>query len=396
MATINGTTGNDTLTGTAGADNINGLAGNDVLNGQGGNDQLFGDPGDDELDSDYGYTGADTMAGGPGNDFYGVDDPGDKITELPGEGADRVEAFDVSYTLGPNVENLNLRSSSESNEFNGIGNAAANIITCVGQTTDGGNFFLSGLDGNDTLKTDSVVWGDPDQPAGTGNDTLDGGAGADVMEGYFGNDIYYVDNPHDSVIEYHNDVIDGIDEVRSTITYTLGLNLENLTLTGTTAINGTGNALANDIRGNEYANVLSGLDGNDTLNGYEGNDTLIGGNGNDTLYGWTGIDSMTGGMGNDLYYVENKDDKVIELASQGTDTVSSNISHTLATNVENLTLAGTAAINGTGNATADVINGNNAANVLNGLDGNDTLNGYGGNDTLYGWSGRLDDGRHRQ
>jgi Ca2+-binding RTX toxin-like protein len=153
--------------------------------------------------------------------------------------------------------------------------------------------------------------------------------------------------------------------------------VENLTLTGT-AINGTGNTLANVIDGNAAANVLNGLDGNDTLNGYGGNDTL---------YGWGDADSMTGGVGNDLYYVDNIGDKVIEVAGQGTDSVNAQISYTLAPNVENLTLTTTATINGTGNTLANVITGNAAANVLSGLAGNDTLNGGNGNDVLVGGEG---------
>ena len=79
----------------------------------------------------------------------------------------------------------------------------------------------------------------------------------------------------------------------------LPANVENLTLTGTAAINGTGNGLNNTITGNSAANTLNGLAGNDTLNGMAGDDTLDGGLGNDTLNGGVGNDTLKGGLGND-------------------------------------------------------------------------------------------------
>ncbi|MDD1457289.1 hypothetical protein MEN95_20570 [Dolichospermum sp. ST_sed7] len=100
------------------------------------------------------------------------------------------------------------------------------------------------------------------RPGGEGNDTLDGKAGADTMIGGVGNDSYYVDNIEDRITENLNG---GIDTVFSTVSYTLGNNLDNLTLQGTSAIDGTGNALNNFITGNTAANILTGGAGNDTL-----------------------------------------------------------------------------------------------------------------------------------
>ena len=166
---------------------------------------------------------------------------------------------------------------------------------------------------------------------------------------------------------------EGTDLVNSSITWTLAANVENLTLTGTAVINGTGNTLDNVITGNSSVNTLNGGAGNDTLNGAAGADTLV------------------GGAGNDSYTVDNVGDIVTELANEGTDAVQSSVTFTLAANVENLTLTGTSAVNATGNTLNNVLTGNAAANVLNGGAGNDTLTdsaganvyvGGAGNDTL--------------
>jgi len=153
----------------------------------------------------------------------------------------------------------------------------------------------------------------------------------------------------------------GIDTVNSSINYTLGVNLENLTLTGTAAINGIGNTLGNTLTGNS---------GNNILNGGAGNDTML------------------GGLGNDTYLVNSAGDVVTEEVGQGADTVKSVISYTLGANLEYLALVGTLAINGTGNILNNNLQGNSAANTLNGGGGNDILNGNLGNDSLTGGAGK--------
>ncbi|MDD1433189.1 VWD domain-containing protein, partial [Dolichospermum sp. ST_sed6] len=197
------------------------------------------------------------------------------------------------------------------------------------------------------------------------NDIL-GGIGVDNLSGGKGNDTYFIDNTADTITENTDE---GTDKVFSIIDYTLGDNLENLTLQGTTTINGTGNELNNSITGNAAANVLTGNLGNDTLNGGAGADTMI------------------GGLGNDSYNVDNTADTITENLNEGTDRVSSTINYTLGDNLENLTLTGTTAINGTGNELNNNITGNAAANVLTGNLGNDILNGGAGADTMIGGVG---------
>jgi len=191
----------------------------------------------------------------------------------------------------------------------------------------------------------------------SGNNILNGATGIDTLIGGLGNDTYQIDTTTDTITENANQ---GTDTVQSSVTYTLGNNLENLTLTGTTNINGTGNTLNNVITGNSGNNILNGA---------------------------TGIDTLIGGLGNDTYQIDTTTDTITENANQGTDTVQSSVTYTLGNNLENLTLTGTANINGTGNTLNNVITGNSGNNILNGSDGNDTLIGGTGNDTITGGAG---------
>jgi VCBS repeat-containing protein len=274
---------------------MSGTEGDDDLLGTASRDRIFGLSGNDTLN---GAGGADTLIGGTGNDTYLVDDAGDAVIEAAGEGSDTVVSV-ISYTLGTNVENLALAGTAA---IDGTGNEVDNILA--------GNSAANGLAG------------------GAGNDTYFVSAGDTVTEAAGA----------------------GTDTVVSDVTRTLSSNLENLTLAGTAAINGTGNTLDNVIRGNSAANALAG------------------------------------GQGNDTYFVSTGD-TVTEAASAGTDTVVSDVAWTLGSNLENLVLAGSANINGTGNTLANVITGNFANNILSGGSGSDTLNGGAGNDTLDGGSG---------
>lgn len=295
---LDGGDGNDTLIGTAGGQSLFGGAGDDLLIGGAGADLIVGGLGIPETDSGMdtasyaasnaavsvnlatgkgkgghaegdqlveienligsrfadtltgddkanrldGRGGADTMAGGKGNDTYIVDNAGDRVIERAGEGIDTVRAS-ISLTLAANVENLVLTGNAA---IDATGNALANRLT-----------------GN------------------AANNRLDGQAGADIMAGGKGDDTYIVDDIGDTVVEAANA---GRDTVISSVAFTLPAHVENLVLvdpgnvarepdTGATAA--IGNALANRIKGNAADNLLAGKEGNDVLKGGGGSDSFL-------------------------------------------------------------------------------------------------------------------------
>jgi len=320
--------------------------------GNAGDNVLVGNSAGNRLD---GGAGADTMIGGLGDDTYVVDQAGDVIIELEGEGIDTVESS-ISYVLGDTLENLTLTGAAN---INGLGNDKDNVLI-----------------GND------------------GNNRLEGGVGADTLIGGKGDDYYIEESSDDWVREYANEGIDTVERRYETI-LVLASNVENLIL-ATGIQTGNGNELDNVITGNAGDNKLAGLDGEDALYGLDGNDSMWGGTGDDQLFGGAGndyldgeegVDYLEGGAGNDVYIVDNSNDVVVEAANGGTDQVQTTASYVLSDNIENLFLMGSAAIDGTGNALANYMAGNEADNVMYGMGGNDTMVAGKGNDTLIGGTG---------
>jgi Ca2+-binding RTX toxin-like protein len=197
------------------------------------------------------------------------------------------------------------RGTSESNLSINAGNTNNQIPSILGTAISGfERFNLDGFIGKVSfLGTVGNDW----IQAGVGNDYLDGGAGNDYLNGGTGNDIYVVDSTGDVVIET-SALATEVDHVYSSISYTLGANLENLTLLGTNPINGTGNNLNNNIRGNGANNTLNGGDGNDGFFSLEGDDIINAGNGDDQVFGGTGNDTLNGEAGNDVLYGEDSND----------------------------------------------------------------------------------------
>jgi 2',3'-cyclic-nucleotide 2'-phosphodiesterase (5'-nucleotidase family) len=230
-----------------------------------GNDTLDGGQGDDTLN---GGAGNDSLIGGLGDDIFVIEQAGDMVLELAGEGTDTVQTNLSSFNLMLHVENLTFTGAGA---FTGIGN--------------GGNNAITGRAGNDTLI------------GGEGDDALNGGRGNDSMVGGIGNDTFIVDSRTDVVVEAADEGMDAV--LTSVGTYTLGANVETLIYTGIGRFTGNGNALNNTILGNVNNDTLSGGDGQDNLLGGAGSDRLIGGAQNDLLNGEQGVDVLDGGLGAD-------------------------------------------------------------------------------------------------
>jgi Ca2+-binding RTX toxin-like protein len=301
----------------------------------------------------------------------------------------------ANFGLSANVETLVLQGSAD---LQGFGNGLANALF-----------------GN------------------TGNNLLDGGAGADAMTGRTGNDTYFVDNAADAVVENPGE---GNDAVFASINYGLTANVETLVLQGSADLQGFGNGSANTLFGNSGNNLLDGSAGADAMLGGAGNDTyfvdntadaviegvgqgtdavfasvnygltanvetlvmqggadlqgfgntlansIFGNSGNNLIDGGTGADTMVGGLGNDTYFVDDGFDQVVENVGAGTDAVFTTVHFVLSANMETLVQQGSADLGGTGNALANSIFGNSGNNTLDGQGAADVLTGNAGNDTF--------------
>ena len=350
---LGGSDGNDTLDGNQGDDTLTGSNGNDLLNGQEGKDSINGNDGNDTLS---GGDDNDILCGGEGNDFLNGSAGDDSLN---GDiGIDILNGGDGNDTLNGGDGDDTLNGGNDYDRiFGGIGQDSINGGLGNDNVEGGeGEDTITGSNGDDTINgglgDDNLDGGSNNDllNGGEGNDSLNGAGGIDTLAGGFGNDTYQVDSSTDTITENVNA---GTDSIQSSVTYTLGNNLENLILFGATAINGTGNSFNNIIAGNGANNILNG---------------------------GAGIDTLIGGLGDDTYQVDTSTDTITENVNAGTDSIQSSVTYVLGDNVENLTLIGSAATSGLGNFLNNIITGNSGANVLYGAAGYDTLSGGAGGD----------------
>ncbi|MFI3157094.1 MAG: hypothetical protein QX199_13155, partial [Methylococcaceae bacterium] len=362
---LSGGIGNDTLYGGYGADNLFGNEGDDKLLGEQENDYLDGGLGNDTLD---GGDGVDTMIGGAGNDTYYLGyDAADVITDngLAADVDTVIMPYQLTrYTLPASIEQGTIAPGTQASSL--TGNDSNNSLT-----GNDGNNTLDGAVGRDSLFGGA---GNDELLGGTDNDTLDGGEGGDYLESGDGNDSVNGGGGDDEIVGGNGIGDDiymggaGIDTVKyASATRGITVSLALGTASGAEIDNDKLNSIENII-GGQAGDKLSGDSGNNVIEGFTGNDTLAGGAGNDTLLG---------GLGNDSYSVENSGDVVTESSTLATeiDKVNSLISYTLGANLEDLSLSGKAAINGTGNSLNNALTGNAGANILSGGSGADTLTG---------------------
>jgi Ca2+-binding RTX toxin-like protein len=359
----------DTINGANGNDNIQALDGHDTVNAGGGDDTVEGGTGNDTLSGQANGAGGDTVSYEHATAGVTVNIATTGPQDTVGAGIDTLQGFE--HARGSN-HNDSLTGNSLANTLSGLdGDDTLNGAQ--------GNDALDGGGGNDTLD------------GSLGNDTLDGGVGDDTLEGGIGDDGLNggTNNAGGDTASYEHlagamGVTVTLDILATQDTGGAGFD----TLSGIENL--TGSSKDDVLTGDGGANVLRGLDGSDTLNGNGGIDSLDGGAGNDMLVGGAGNDTLTGGAGDDTYVLEGTD-TVVEADAEGTDTVQSAAGFSLNTTalqfVENLTLTGVAAVNGTGNGLNNAMTGNDGNNTLSGGNGDDILEGMGGNDTLNGNGG---------
>ncbi|WP_198528045.1 beta strand repeat-containing protein [Rhodobacter capsulatus] len=340
---------NDTLSAEASYEGVD-----NWFDGGAGNDSILGGFGDDTI---IGGAGNDTMSGGGDSRYLAY--------------VDVVDYSGATSAIRGTLSGVITGAATGTDVLSGFERI---IATDYNDSLTGGaaNEVLVGRAGNDTLL------------GAAGNDTLDGGTGTDSLVGGFGDDLYRVDSTGDILRE---NAEAGSDRVETTVSFILGLNIEDLTILASNGVMGTGNTLSNVIR--------SGA-GSDRLAGLGGNDTLIGGNGDDTLLGGSGADSLDGGDGIDWIDFSDLVTAVSgTLESWGTASFVSGSGTDIVSNVENIlgsaygdSLTGTDYGNTIlGGLGIDTIDGDSGDDSLSGDGGNDLLAGSYGNDTLAGGLG---------
>jgi Ca2+-binding RTX toxin-like protein len=365
MATITGTSGNDSLNGTSGDDTVSGLGGNDTLAGSGGTDFYDGGAGSDTLNLASAVTAVvvagGTISGGYTGSFTSIErilgsNLNDSITT--GAGGQNLSGRLGNDTLagGTGIDTLWGGNGADQFVFREAGSANADQISDFSSADDQivlDGTVLAGLGAAGTFSaSDARFWA---SSSGTAHDASDR-----VIYNTTTRQLFYDADGNGSG----------------------GAQLIATLQSGATLI-------ADDIRilGGSSSGPIVGSNGNDNLVGTSGNDSMEGLGGADTLDGATGADTMVGGAQDDRYFVDNPGDMVVELDGGGMhDTVFSSIDYTLPAFVDHLNL-GSGVISGTGNETNNQINGNAEANTLSGLGGNDTLTGAGGADRLDGGAG---------
>lgn len=326
MASIIGTSDDDTLDGTADDDFIDGRGGADILSGAAGNDELRGRGGDD------------SMAGGIGDDVYYVTEAGDQVIEAAGEGSDKVNTA-VSYTLaaGQEIEQLQVRGSAgltlTGNEFDNIltggdgadvldggsgrdrvnGGAGNDTITSTGQKAN-----IKAGDGDDTIRLDGTTSSTGSVDGGAGDDTVRSTnigtftfQNVETLDTYYGfltgsvAQIASFDSFTADLAAPDTQISFSLRGTGGTLDFTTGISGQNsveIRDAGlTSAIQITGSVNDDRMFGSTFDDTLSGGNGKDTLLGGDGSDTLAGGDGKDQLNGGTGNDQLTGGGGADFF-----------------------------------------------------------------------------------------------
>jgi trimeric autotransporter adhesin len=342
--------------------------------------------GNDTLTSN---AGVDTLIGGAGNDTFILNNANDVVLDSAGTATIVYAASAVNFTLPANVTTLMLTGT-----------------TAIDATGNAGNDLIAANVAADTLV------------AGSGTDTLISsatGPAIDSLVGGTGNDLF--------VVNYTGDLVTvggthGIDTIESSVSYSTPANIANLTLIGSGNISGTGNSLASVLTANGGNDTLTAGTGIATLMGGSGNDLFVvnsasdvvqvsatttndtisssvsyslptnvntllltglasltgwANNGNDTLVSNSGVDTLVGGTGNDAFLINNSGDIVQDTSTSATNTIVSSVTYSLPTNINTLTLTGTAALSATGNAGNDLIAANTGADTLVAGSGADTL-----------------------